>query len=126
MVNGDRTLNANASEKRSSLADLVRDIVGMDDATSTGTPRPVPKAEGGVELALEDLISDDNGEIVFFNDGGFRTLSITTGSSVVSNGQANSHATAGGEDVSGFQYVTFDNGTTLYYEEGLDLLLPQS
>lgn len=119
-------MNANASEKRSSLADLVRDIVGMDDAASTGAPKPVPKAEGEVELTLEDLISDDNGEIVFFNDGGFRTLSITTGSSVVSNGQANNHATAGGEDVSGFQYVTFDNGTTLYYEEGLDLLLPQS
>jgi hypothetical protein len=45
---------------------------------------------------------------------------------VVSNGQTGRHATAAGEDVSGFNYVTFDNGTTLYFEEGLDLLLPQS
>ena len=78
------------------------------------------------EVALDDLISDDNGEIVFFNDSGFRTLSIATTSSVVSDGRAQDHSTASGEDVSGFNYVTFDNGVTLYFEDGLDLLLPQS
>jgi hypothetical protein len=31
--------------------------------------------------------------------------------------------TASGEDVSGFNFVTFDNGVTLYYPEGLDLIL---
>lgn len=118
-------MNANPPEKRSSLADLARDIVGLEDDKPAYPSAPSVKAESEVELALEDLISDDNGEIVFFNDGGFRTLSITTGSSVVSNGQASDHATASGEDVSGFNYVTFDNGKTLYFEEGLDLLLPQ-
>jgi hypothetical protein len=29
----------------------------------------------------------------------------------------------GGEDVSGFSYITFDNGVTLYYPAGLDLIL---
>ncbi|MEM7042446.1 MAG: hypothetical protein AAF543_06525 [Pseudomonadota bacterium] len=72
---------------------------------------------------LADLISDDNGEIVFFNDSGFRTLSIETDSEVISRGQTESHSTASGEDVSGFNYVTFENGLTLYFEEGLDLLL---
>jgi hypothetical protein len=31
--------------------------------------------------------------------------------------------TASGDDVSGFNYVTFDNGVTLYYPDGLDLIL---
>jgi hypothetical protein len=119
-------VNANPTEKRPSLADLARDFVVTDDDVAAGASRRVPMAPAGVELALDDLISDDNGEIVFFNDSGFRTLSITTSSSVVSNGQTGRHATAAGEDVSGFNYVTFDNGTTLYFEEGLDLLLPQS
>lgn len=117
-------MNANSSEKRSSLADLARDFVGFDDEVSSSAARSFSTAPTAAEIALDDLISDDNGEIVFFNDSGFRTLSIATGSSVVSNGQASTHATAAGEDVSGFNYVTFDNGVTLYFEEGLDLLLP--
>lgn len=119
-------MNANPSEKRSSLADLARDIVGIDNEASTAQAKHHAEAASEVEISLEDLISDDNGEIVFFNDGGFRTLSISTRSSVISDGQADSHSTVGGENVSGFNYVTFDNGMTLYFEEGLDLLLPQS
>ncbi len=119
-------MNANPPENRSSLADLARDFVGIEEEAPTSTQRPIPVAASEVEIALDDLISDDNGEIVFFNDSGFETLSIATKSSVVSNGRASDHWTAGGEDVSGFSYVTFDNGLTLYFEEGLDLLLPQS
>lgn len=119
-------MNANPTEKRPSLADLARDFVGTDDEMSASASAPVTQATSAVELALDDLISDDNGEIVFFNNSGFRTLSITTRSSVVSDGKASDHSTASGEDVSGFHYVTFDNGMTLYFEEGMDLLLPQS
>lgn len=120
-------MNANPSDNRPSLADLVRDIVGPnDDDAAAGVLPPAAPASAEVELALADLISDDNGEIVFFNDSEFRTLSIETQSSVMSKGQANAHVTAGGEDVSGFSYVTFENGVTLYFEEGLDLILPQS
>ena len=86
---------------------------------------PFRPLASGVELALADLISDDDGEIVFLNDGGFRTLTIETTAQVVSSGQATTHRTASGEDVSGFNYVTFENGMTLYFEDGLDLLLPQ-
>ncbi len=119
-------MNANPTENLSSLADLARDIVGLDEATPSSARQPIVTATSEVEIALDDLISDDNGEIVFFNDSGFRTLSIRTESSIVSNGQANEHSTAGGEDVSGFNFVTFDNGVTLYFEEGLDLHVPQS
>lgn len=119
-------MNANSTDKHSSLADLARDLIGTGDEAEASAPRAFSPSPSEAEIALDDLVSDDNGEIVFFNDSGFRTLSITTGSSVVSDGQARDHSTAAGEDVSGFNYVTFDNGVTLYFEEGLDLLLPQS
>ncbi len=125
-VNKDQTLNANSTEKRSSLVDLARDFVAVDDEDPSNSPRQHVAAASEIELALDDLLSDDNGEIVFFNDSGFRTLSITTRSLVISDGRAKDHLTAAGEDVSGFNYVTFDNGLTLYFEEGLNLLLPQS
>lgn len=118
-------MNANPADNRPNLADLVRDLTGVatDDGAYTAPPAQTPPV--GVELALADLISDDNGEIVFFNDSGFRTLTIETEAQVVSSGQATTHRTASGEDVSGFNYVTFENGMTLYFEDGLDLLLPQ-
>ena len=76
-----------------------------------------------VRLALADLIGDDNGEIVFFNDSGLRSLTIQTDAVVVDSGRAEAHTTAGGEDVTGFNFVTFDHGLTLYFEEGLDLVI---
>jgi hypothetical protein len=42
---------------------------------------------------------------------------------MLAEGVAANHVTAGGEDVSGFKYVTFDNGVTLYFPDGLDLIL---
>lgn len=119
-------MNASPADRRPSLADLVRDLTGVGKAESDDAGPPPRTAPAGAELALADLISDDNGEIVFFNDGGFRTLSIETESQVVSSGQAQDHRTSAGEDVSGFSYITFENGLTLYYEHGLDLLLPDS
>lgn len=103
------------------LSDLVRDLSGpgIADAAPAGS-----LAE--VELALADLISDANGEIVLYNDSGFRTLAIATDAATVANGQAARHVTAGGEDVSGFNYVTFDNGLTLYFPDGLDLIVTDS
>ena len=119
-------MNANPADNRPSLADLVRDLTGVGTDDHASAAAPIHPAPSGAELALSDLMSDDNGEIVFFNDSGFRTLSIETEAVVVSKGQATDHRTAAGEDVSGFNYVTFGNGLTLYFEDGLDLLLPQS
>lgn len=88
-------------------------------------PPPGEVATGAeVELALADLVGDANGEIVFFNDSGFRSLAIRTDRQVVADGQAGAHVTAAGDNVSGFQFVTFDNGLTLYFETGLHLILP--
>jgi hypothetical protein len=76
-----------------------------------------------VELAMSDLVGDANGEVVFFNDSGLRRLSIATDATVVANGRAAAHRTAAGQDVSGFRFLTFDNGLTLYYESGLDVVV---
>lgn len=76
-----------------------------------------------VELALSDLVGDANGEVVFFNDSNLRRLALTTDAAVVANGRAGAHRTAAGQDVSGFRFVTFDNGLTLYYQTGLDVVL---
>ena len=119
-------MNANPADNRPNLADLVRDLTGVGATEPRDSPPPVRMAPSEAALVLDDLISDDNGEIVFFNDSKFRTLAIETKSEVVSSGQAAAHRTATGEDVSGFNYVTFEDGTTLYFEAGLDLLLPES
>lgn len=119
-------MNANPADNRPNLADLVRDLTGVGTDDSSKTAPPVRTTPSKAALSLADLVSDDNGEIVFFNDSGFHTLAIETEAEVVSSGQATTHRTAAGEDVSGFNYVTFENGLTLYFEEGLDLLLPGS
>ena len=126
MVNGDQSVNANPADQRPSMADLVRDLtdVGIVDENQPA-PRVYPSSTGAA-LTLEDLISDDNGEIVFFNDGGFESLSIETGSAVLSSGKAKDHVTAAGDNVDGFNYVTFENGMTLYFEGDLNLILPES
>ncbi len=118
-------MNANRADDRPDLADLVRDLTGVGKEEPQVLPA-APAAPSGAALKLADLISDPNGEIVFFNDSGFRTLEIETERSVSARGQAEKHVTASGDDVTGFSYVTFDNGMTLYFEEDIDLLLPMS
>ena len=99
------------------------------DRPATGEPSEAVASEGvasgmaEVELALADLVSDARGEIVFYNNSGFRSLAVRTDRAVVDEGRAGPHLTAAGEDVSGFKFVTFDNGLTLYFEAGLDLVL---
>jgi hypothetical protein len=103
-------------ERERKLAEIARQPDGA----------PLTDSEAGpaeVELALTDLIGDDNGEIVLFNDSGLRSLAIRTEAALVANGRVQAHVTAAGEDVSGFRFVRLDNGLTLYFQEGLDLVL---
>ena len=102
---------------RTSRSDDERSLAAHPAGQLVGADVAAPAAE--VELDLADLVADANGAVVFCNDSGFRNLAIRTDSKVVANGQAEAHVTAAGEDVSGFQYLTFDNGLTLFYEEGL-------
>lgn len=83
----------------------------------------VPRPEAEVELDLADLVGDANGEVVFFNDSGFRTLGLSADAAVVADGRSGRHVTAEGADVSGLNYVTFANGLTLYYGSDIDVIV---
>jgi hypothetical protein len=95
-------------------------------AEAGDAPLDAASADVEIELALTDLVADANGEIVFFNDSGFRSLAIRTDRRVTAEGQAGAHVTAAGDNVSGFQFVTFDNGLTLYFDASLHLILPNT
>ena len=110
-----------ASGARTDLPQAVIDLAQDDEIAIEGEASATGAAE--VELALADLVGDANGEVVVLNDSGFRTMAIRTEAVVAAEGRSQRHVTAGGEDVSGFNYVTFDNGVTLYYPDGLDLIL---
>jgi hypothetical protein len=110
-----------ASGTRSNLPQAAIDLAREGERAVGSEAQSAGAAE--VELALADLVSDANGEVVIFNDSGFRTLALHTDLAVVGGGQARRHVTAGGEDVSGFNYVTFGNGVTVYFQEGLNLIV---
>ncbi len=81
--------------------------------------------DGGDSLivALSDLIADRNGEVVLFNDSNLPVLTLLTAERPVARGRAESHVTAGGVDVSGYDFVTFGSGLTLYYPHEMQLLI---
>ncbi len=110
-----------SSGARSDLPQAVIDLAQDDQAAIDGEASATGAAE--VQLALADLEGDANGEVVVFNDSGFRTMAIRTAAALITDGRVGRHVTASGDDVSGFKYVTFDNGVTLYYPDGLDLIL---
>ena len=110
-----------SSGARSDLPKAVIDLARDDQAASDREAPAAAAAE--VQLALADLKSDANGEVVVFNDSGFRTMAIRTEAAVIADGRVGRHVTANGDDVRGFNYVTFDNGVTLYYPDGLDLMV---
>jgi hypothetical protein len=107
--------------KRSEATDPLREL-GWSMVRPAEAPSDVADPGAEVVLALSDLLRDAKGEIVVYNDSGFRTLAIATEAKVVGSGQSGRHVTAAGADVSGFSYVTFDDGTTLYYPEGVELV----
>jgi hypothetical protein len=91
-----------------------------------GDADPIPSVAEDADLLtlrLADLVQDDNGEVVLFNDSGLRAMAVATDAHVVAEGASEHHVTATGEDVSGFRYVTFDNGLTLYYQDGLEVVV---
>ena len=82
-----------------------------------------PDGSGDVELVLSDLISDHNNEVVLVSDPSFETLLLRVDSEVLSSGIADGHVTAGGQDVTGYHFLNFESGLTLYYGDGIHLQL---
>jgi len=108
---------------RTTRSDIERTLVDSAREPASEPPGPAPAPAAEVELDMADLVGDHNGEIVFCNDSGFRSLAIRTDLRIVADGQAEAHVTAAGDDVSGFKFVKFENGVTLFYEEGLQLIV---
>jgi hypothetical protein len=114
---------------RDAMVDPILHEIRGGDGPDVGGDSPDAGSPGGgaeltwhqLDLALSDLIEDANGEVVVFNDSNLRNLALTTDASVIAEGRASSHVTAAGEDVSGFKFVTFDNGMTLYFESYLEV-----
>jgi len=76
-----------------------------------------------VTLELAELVEDVNGEIVLFNDSHLPALAIHAARPPVAQGEVDHHVTASGDDVSGFHYIAFADGPTLFYQHGLDLVV---
>lgn len=106
---------------QAALNELARVLEGL--ASDPVVPAAIDEADAEIELQIGDLVSDHNGEVVFFNDSGARTVGITSDVPVVADGRADPHVTASGADVTGYRFVTFENGPTLYFEDGLDLIV---
>ena len=112
------------ASKNSTLAARAAEPATVDEGPAADTGgHPPEAADAEVVLRLGDLISDDRGEIVFFNDSGVRSLGIVADSGVVDEGVTKSHRTAAGADVSGYHFVTFANGLTLYVEAGIEVMV---
>ncbi len=65
-------------------------------------------------LRLADLLPDAEGELVIFADAA-APVRLLVDAAATGHGLADPHVTAGGVDVTGFEFVSFDNGITLYF-----------
>ncbi|MGH6944100.1 MAG: hypothetical protein ACREH6_07760 [Geminicoccaceae bacterium] len=130
---GDRAVPTTAAEH--GLQRLALDLLTPADgliASPQGLTGPEPSGEPGrasvlgidhLVLALDQVIADGNDEVVFVNDAGLAHVAVSTDVDVVAQGTAIEHVTADGQDVSGFAFVTFASGMTLFYPDGVDLAL---
>lgn len=74
-------------------------------------------------LPLRGLQPDANGDIVLFDEAGSTAVGVTTGEKVTISGTVHRHVTAGGVDVSGFRFLRFESGVTLYYPAETDMVI---
>ena len=112
---------ASAGTKRMSKSETEAGATPQEAATGADQ-RGDPKVEQGeVVLSLSELLQDENGEIVLFNDSNLNRVVLAADVRPLAQGEAEPHVTASGVDVAGYHYITFENGTTLYYPGGLTL-----
>jgi len=99
------------------VGDPQRNVSG----TAAARTPAVERVDEPLTLPLDALLPDANGEILIVNDAGLSGLTLVTGAVVVESGTAADHMTAHGEDVTGFRFLRFAGGPTLYYPADLDL-----
>lgn len=103
------------------LLDLGRAFIAQIEAIDAeeSLQYAVAAGEDGPVLDLADLVTDSNGEIVLHNDSGFSELGLHADVPVIEQGVSPPHLTSNGEDVTGYRFVTFEGGLTLYYDSAL-------
>jgi hypothetical protein len=75
-----------------------------------------------VVLPLASLAPDANGEIVLMSQADLNAITIATSETVLRSGTVPyRRLTAGGIDVSGYRFISFDSGLTLYYPQRVTL-----
>ncbi len=94
-----------------------------DEAVSAFEHEAAPPEGDVPTLELTDLLQDANGEVVLFNDSHLPSLAVRAESQPVDRGAVGQHVTAAGDDVTGFRFVAFDDGTRLYYQDSLHLVI---
>ncbi len=92
-------------------------------------PAPAPGIAGGSRIdggsmpviRIDRLVPDDRGEVVLFDDSHIGTVVVESDRPVLERGRVRRHRTDGGDDVSGWNFVRFADGPTLYYPPHLTL-----
>lgn len=116
MARPDKPLSVDDPSLEAMLTNEVVDFVN-------GEPQALEAGSEPIILDLSDLVADTNGEVVLFNDSLLGSIGIRTNSAVLDSGKSEEHTTASGDDVSGFRYILFENGTKLFYREDLEVFL---
>lgn len=101
-----------------SVSELAAEGVGHEDLTFDSED-----VEDQMVLSLSDLLPDAGGDVVLFSDAGPLAVNITTHSRILDTGTADHYVTSTGVDVSGFHFLTFEEGPTIYYPSDIDLLI---
>ena len=73
-----------------------------------------------ITLSVQDLLPADDGSVIFDTD---LQVTLTDAAGILARGTAPVESTAGGQDVSGFQYLALDTGVTLYLPRDTTLTL---
>lgn len=70
---------------------------------------------GEFRLAVGDLIAGEAGEVVLFNDSAVREVVLESAEAPIDSGGVDTYVTSDGIDVSGFRYLRFSQGLTLFH-----------
>ncbi len=78
---------------------------------------------GEVVLAVSDMVTDSNNEVVLMADPSLDVVRLVADSGIADSGLTESHVTVSGQDVSGYHYVSFESGLTLFYGDGVNVVV---
>ena len=78
-------------------------------------------ADDHIWLSLGDLLPDADGNVVLLADAGLTGVGILTREKVQEFGRVKGRRTAAGMNVSGFHFMSFESGLTLYYPASISL-----